>query len=480
MSRPARTTLRAKTSRLHRAAAALLAAGLVTTPAFAQTSSHEVDGRWEGALSILGTELAFSVTITTADGAVTGKMDIPSQGALGLDLIEVSYEASRLHFELQGGPGLAVWDGLHDGDTVEGEFTQAGMTGTFRIDRGEASEEVAEEPVPYRQEELSFENGDIHFKGTLTLPEGQGPFPAAVMITGSGPQDRDEMLVGFRPFRVIADHLTRLGVAVYRYDDRGVGGSSGNVATATTSDFADDVLAAVEMLAGHGEIDRDRIGLIGHSEGGVVAPLAATRSEDLAYIVLVAGTSVTGEEIIYEQAALIARAVGASEDDIEDQTRLQRRMFEALRNGEDLERFRADLEAGVREQLEAMTPEDRAAINDVEQFTNLRVNAQISQLETPWFRYFLTYDPADALRQTTIPVLALFGSLDLQVAPAQNRDPMAEALGSNPDVTIEVIEGANHLFQAAETGSPTEYETLEKAFIPGFLEIISDWILARM
>jgi len=462
-------------------AAIVLAAGVGGAPALivAQEAPDGIDGPWNGALTLLGTELAFAVTFTSDANAVEAKMDIPSQGAFDLTLIEVSYVADRVHFELQGGPGLAVWDGLRDGDVVEGEFTQGGAGGTFRMERGSAPEVAPQEPVPYREEELSFENGDIHFEGTLTLPEGAGPFPAAVMITGSGPQDRDETLVGFRLFRVIADHLTRLGIAVYRYDDRGVGGSSGNVATATTSDFADDVLAAVNMLTEHAEIDRGQIGLIGHSEGGVVAPLAATRSDALAFLVLIAGTSVTGEEILYEQAALIARAAGTSENDIADQRRLQQRLFDALKIGEDLDRFRADLAVAIREGIKNSSVEEQAAIDDEEAFVESRVDAQISQLETPWFRYFIAYDPSSALRRTTIPVLALFGDLDLQVAPAQNRGPMAEALGGNADVTIEVIAGANHLFQAAETGAPSEYAGLEKAFIPGFLEIISDWILVR-
>ena len=448
----------------------------------AASGTAGVEGYWTGALSILGTDLPFSVTFEMSDGVILATMDIPAQGAFDLPLTEVSYEDGRAHFELQAGIGLAVWDGAHAGDTIEGEFTQSGAAGTFSVERGmEGAEQPdePEEPVPYREEEIFFENGDLHFEGTLTLPEGEGPFPAAVMITGSGAQNRDEELVEFPVFRVIADHLTRRGIAVYRYDDRGIGGSTGNVALSTTSDFADDVLSAVARLSEHEDVDLTRIGLIGHSEGGVVAPLAVTRSESVAFMVLLAGTSVSGAEIIYEQAALIARAEGADEDAIADQRRLQRRMFDALSKGEDLDRFREELAEAFREEIESATPEKREDIADIDAFVASRVQQQITQLETPWFRYFLVYDPATALRQTTVPVLGLFGELDLQVAPGQNRGPMAEALSGNRDVTIEVISGANHLFQAAETGSPSEYATLEKAFVDGFLQTISDWILVR-
>ena len=462
--------------------AAVITAGFTLTVGGirAQSPTTGVEGRWGGALTILGTELPFSVTFEIPDGKLLAAMDIPAQGASNLPLTSVSYEDSRVHFELQAGIGLAVWDGIHEGDVIEGEFTQNGVLGTFRIEREDGAGTVEEpELLPYQQEEITFENGQFHFEGTLTLPHGPGPFPAVVMITGSGPQDRDEQLVGFRPFRIIADHLTRLEIAVYRYDDRGVGSSTGSVSEATSSDFADDVLAAATRISAHPRIDAARIGLIGHSEGGIVAPIAANRSSAISFAVLLAGTSVTGAEVIYEQAMLIARTASASEDDIAKQTQFQQRMFEALKRGEDLEQFRDEMAADFRQAIATAPPEQRAAISDVDEFIETRVNTEIAQIQTPWFRYFLSYDPAVALRKAEIPILALFGELDLQVSPAQNYEPMVEALSGNDDVTIEVIPGANHLFQAAVTGSPSEYATLDKSFIPGFLEKISDWILAR-
>ncbi len=475
--------------------AAVITTGLTITVGGvgAQSAKTGIEGRWGGALTIMGAELPFSVTFervgielrpfsVTEDSLSRPKatMDIPAQGAFDLPLTSFSYENSRVHFELQAGIGLAVWDGIHEGDVIEGEFTQNGALGTFRIERDDV-DEVEEEPelLPYQQEVVTFENGQFHFEGTLTLPHGPGPYPAVVMITGSGPQDRDEQIFGFRPFKIIADHLTRLKIAVYRYDDRGVGGSTGSVSEATSSDFADDVLAAVARVGADPRIDAARIGLIGHSEGGIVAPIAANRSKAISFAVLLAGTSVTGAEVIYEQAMLIARAANASEADIAEQTHFQQRMFEALSRGEDLEQFRDEMEADFRQALAMASPEEREAISDIDEFIETRVNAEIGRIQTPWFRYFLSYDPADALRQVKIPILALFGEMDLQVSPAQNYELMVEALSGNDDVTIELIPGANHLFQEAVTGSPNEYPTLDKSFIPGFLEKISDWILAR-
>ncbi len=453
-------------------------------PALAQDAEMPdagIAGRWNGSVALPGATLDFSVSFEDAGGELSALLDIPGQGAHDVPLSAVSYEDGMVHFELEAPIGLAVWEGERDGNSVEGRFTQgaveADFTMTLEVDDGGDSEPP--EQLPYEEEEVAFENGEIHLEGTLTIPEGAGPFPAVVMITGSGPQNRDEELLGFPVFRVIVDHLTRNGIATLRYDDRGVGGSTGNVSKSTTEDFATDVLAAVEVLVAHPAVDPDRIGLVGHSEGGVVAPLAATRSERVAFAVLMAGTSVTGAEIIYEQSAAIARAAGAAEGDIEWTTAFQRRLFAAIEADEELDPLRRELHEMIKAQTEALPEDQRAAIVDIDAYVQTQVSAQVDRVLTPWFRYFLSYDPAVALKEMDQPVLALFGDLDLQVLPSQNVDPMAESLQDHPDATIEVIPGANHLFQAATTGSPAEYGTLEPEFIEGFLDKISDWILER-
>jgi len=442
-----------------------------------------LEGDWQGAISVVGQTLPMSVHFTAGDDGLGATIDI--QGATGIALQGVSYEDAKLHMELAAGAGLAVFDGQHVGDSIGGAFVQAGITGTFFLKRGQAvpaAAAAAADPVPYAVEEVTFHNADITLTGTLTLPESGGPHPAAVMITGSGAQNRDEELFGFRPFYVIADHLTRQGVAVLRYDDRGVGGSTGSVAASTSEDFADDVLAAVAFLEQRSDIDSEKIGLIGHSEGGIVAPLAASKSDDVAFMVLVAGTSVTGEEVILEQGALIARAGGTPEDEIARNLEYQKRTFAAVRSGEGWDELTAEFASQLRATIAAMPDSERAAIADVDAYVNAQVQGQMTAARTPWFRYFLNYDPAVTLRAVDTPVLALFGELDLQVVPSQNLGPMEEAFraGNHPDYTIETLPRANHLFITATTGSPTEYATLPKEFVPEFLPLITDWILRRV
>ncbi len=462
----------------------ILAAGcVIDSPALAQEPDPEprgsIGGKWVGAVALPVGELPFSVIFEEADGVLSATMDIPAQGAMGLPLTAVSHVHGRVHFELDAPIGLAAWDGALEGDTIKGEFRQGVLTTTFSVSRADAGESEAEEPVPYGVEEVSFENGEIHLEGTLTLPEGTGPFPGVALITGSGPQDRDEVVSGFPVFRVLSDHLTRQGIAVLRYDDRGVGGSTGSTPGSTTADFAGDALAGLARLSAHPAVDPSRVGLVGHSEGAIVAAVAASRSGTVRFVVWLAGSTVPGTEVLYEQSAAIARASGVSEDRIERNTDFQRRLFAAVEAGEDLDAYREELGVALREGFHELTEEERGAISDVETWVQSQIDGQINRVETPWFRFFLTYDPVESLRGTRVPVLALFGGLDLQVVVDQNRPPLETALAANPDVTVEVFPRANHLFQAATTGSPSEYGLLEQHFVDGFLDRISNWILVR-
>lgn len=446
---------------------------------------QSIDGAWNGSLTIGPQTLRITVRFTTSETGLRATIDIPQQGATGVQLQNVSYDDSRVYMELPAGPGLAVFDGRQVGDSIGGAFTQAGLGGTFFLKRSSQAAAMPKEPpepLPYAEEEVTFHNAGITLAGTLTLPESGAPHPAVVMITGSGPQNRDEELFGFKPFHMIADHLTRNGIAVLRYDDRGVGGSTGSVSEATTEDFARDVLAAVDFLKNRSDIDPERIGLIGHSEGGIVAPLASSMSDDVAFMVLMAGTSVSGAEILIEQGALIMRASGATEADMEQQIAFQKRTFEAIRSGDGWDELAADLETRLRESIAEMPDSQRNAITDVDAYIDAQIQAQLTALQTPWLRYFLDYDPAVTLRTIDTPILALFGELDLQVPPAQNRGPLEQALrdGNHPDYTVRVLPRANHLFITATTGSPTEYATLEKVFVPEFLPLITEWILERV
>lgn len=471
------------------------------------SAQETIEGRWDGAIHVLGQELAVSVSFETTQGGLTATIDIPQQFARGLALTNVRFERPKVHFELQAHPGLAVFDGRLEDETISGDFAQAGVEGTFSLTRaaptdqaraggaGEAGEAQRAEGAGreestsavadrYREEEVTFDNdreGIVTLAGTLTLPLTGGPHPAVVMITGSGPQNRDEELFGFKPFKIIANHLTPNGVAVLRYDDRGVGGSTGNVAISTSQDFAGDVLAAVRFLRSRKDIDPDKIGLIGHSEGAIVAPLAAAFSKDVAFIVLLAGTAVIGEELLYAQIERLLRLSGATDEVIAARLDFQRRVFAALRTGEGWEAIEEELRVVSREQVESMPADQRDAIKDADAFVETRVKAQLAEIRTPWFRYFIDYDPVPALKEVKVPVLALFGELDVQVPPDVNRDPMERAFeaSGHQKYTILVLPGANHFFMAAKTGSPSEYPSLEKQFVPGFLDLLNDWILER-
>jgi len=313
--------------------------------------------------------------------------------------------------------------------------------------------------------------------GTLTTPGGPGPFPAVLLITGSGAQDRDESILGHRPFWVLADHLSRHGIAVLRVDDRGMGGSTGDGQTATSADFARDVLQGIAFLKGKTGIDPKRIGLLGHSEGAVIAPLAASQSSDVAFLVLLAGTGVPGEEIVLRQLELISRANGESEEKIAVAVSRQKRIFDALRTMKPAE-AEAEIRKIVTLSLQDMRPEEIRAMGGA----TLVTENGVQQVTSPWFRFFATFDPRTALRKLKKPpVLALNGEKDLQVAYQQNLPEIEKALreAGNRDVTTKSLPGLNHLFQPAATGSPAEYAQIEMTIAPSVLDLISDWIRTR-
>ena len=452
-------------------------------PAYSQQT---IDGPWSGVVYVMETELRFGVNFKTETDSIRGAIIIPEQSSKEISLIHIEFTPPKVYFELPSGPGLAVFSGKLEGDSIKGKFTQAGMEGTFVLSRGEIKTEPKEdvaEILPYKSEEVTFSNGDIKFGGTLTIPETKGKHPAVVMITGSGPQNRDEELFGFKSFKVIADYLTRNGIAVLRYDDRGVGESTGkSVMQYTTEDFAGDVLEAVKFLKSREDINSEQIGLIGHSEGGIVAPIAASKSKDIAFIVLMAGTGVKGIDVIKEQSKLIMEAEKTPEEDIKANDELMDMGYKIIESNGNLENLRPELEKEELRSYNDLSDETKNSIKDKDEYIKTMVDAQIKQFSSPWIKFFLTYDPAPALEKVKCPVLMLFGELDLQVPPAQNKAPMEKALqeGGNKDYMSVVFPKANHLFLSANTGSPNEYAKLPKEFIPDFLETIKDWITKRV
>ena len=282
-------------------------------------------------------------------------------------------------------------------------------------------------PFPYKEETVSYKNGEIKFEGTLTIPAGKGPFPSVLLITGSGPEDRNEEIFGHKPFLLISDYLTRAGIAVLRVDDRGVGGSTGRDTHPTTADFAQDAMKGVEFLRGRPEIDPKRIGLIGHSEGGFIAPMLASQSDEIAFVVMLAGTGVPGDEIIERQTDLIYRAGGMKGDSLKTILDNQRAIHELLKSGADSAKVRELLYKQTVSAMpgtnggQGLTPEQKTRVDAM-------VNQQVHVLTSPWFRYFLATDPRPFLRKVKVPVLALNGERDLQVDPKQNLPEVEKAL----------------------------------------------------
>lgn len=333
------------------------------------------------------------------------------------------------------------------------------------------------EPLPYTREKVTFPSvEDVQIAGTLTLPPTPGPHRAVVLISGSGANDRDETLLplaDFKPFALIADHLTRQGVAVLRYDDRGVGHSTGDHESATSADFADDAEAAVTYLGGRADIGP--VGLLGHSEGGLIAAMVAARNADVAFVVSMAGPAVIGHELIMVQQSRIIDAMGISGTYVDDQVALLARQLELVM-ADDIDGLRALLNDAVIEQLADMS-DVPAPFQSVEDFGQFLVQQEMDQAASVWFRFFLTHDPALDWAQVRVPVLGLFGDLDVQVDVDQNMPALEAALADNPDVTLISFPTANHLFQDAVTGSLDEYGELPPEFVPDFLPTISEWIV---
>ncbi len=485
---------------------ALLAAALATTPVLppaftlhAQTPAPAADsslaGRWEGSLALptgQSLRLVFNVARATG-GGWTATMDSPDQGAFGIPLDSVRVDGDSLSLRVPAISGGYTGTRGPDG-AITGTWTQGPGSLPLVLRRGTAPTENPRPqhptpPFPYATEDVRFLNATagIELAGTLTLPEGAGPFPAVALVSGSGPQDRDQTLFGHKTFLVLADHLTRAGIAVLRYDDRGVGQSGGDFGRATSIDFAGDAAAAVTFLTRHPSVNPRQVGLIGHSEGGLIAPLVATGAggaprADLAFTVLLAPPALSGEALLYLQGAAIARASGASDSVIGINRRVQERMFAIIRAEPDETRRQAAMRTLLEELASQMTPAERAAQGMQPGNEEAWIRAQVASVGTPWFRTFMLYDPRPTLEQLTTPVLALFGGLDLQVPADENRAALEAALAraGNTRATVTVVPGVNHLFQTARTGVPAEYGIIRETLAPTVLDTISAWIRAQV
>ena len=337
----------------------------------------------------------------------------------------------------------------------------------------------------YDSLDVTFPGGadGVTLAGTLTVPRGAGPHPGIVLLSGSGPQDRDESIppVLLKPFALIADALTRAGVAVLRFDDRGVVRSTGDFASATTADFTADGRAAVAFLRSRPEIDPTRVGALGHSEGGLEVASMAAADPSLAFVVAMGGPAVPGVDLLVAQTEAIARAAGTPEDEVARIGTNERTVLEAVRDGR-MDEAREDLATALGEAWDRLTPEQQQQAGARDSYVQANLATQSAALESPWVAAFLNSDPGADWRQVSVPVLALFGGKDVQVPAEQNAPALATALSTDARslATIEILPDANHLFQRATTGSPAEYASLEPMFTPDFLPTLVEWVTARV
>jgi pimeloyl-ACP methyl ester carboxylesterase len=433
----------------------------------------DIDGMWLGTLDAGAVKLRLVLKIVNGPDGLGASLQSPDQGPQWMPVTSVTRNGGSLTFEIKS-LGV-VFEGKIGADlnSVEGTFTQGGRPLPLALKRVKDQAELETrhpqnpvKPYPYHEEEVTYANkaaGNM-LAGTVTIPAGKGPFPAVLLISGSGPNDRDETVFGHKPFLVLSDYLTRKGILVLRADKRGIGKSTGDLIKATTADFATDAEAGVAYLKTRAEVDPHRIGLIGHSEGGTVAPMVAAGDPGVRFIVLMAGPGVPGDQIIVEQGRLIEEAAGETKEKAAQDADRQRAIFALV----ETEKDDAVLEKELREKLAGRVPDGQ-------------IDVAIQQVTSPWMRYTLTYDPATALRKVACPVLALNGEKDLQVSSAQNLPAIRKALeeGGNKHAEIDEMPGLNHLFQTAKTGSPTEYAQSEETISPVALDKIAGWILKQ-
>lgn len=454
----------------------VLAMLLTTFNCFAQ----DITGQWNGVLKVQGVQLRVVFNVSKTENGFTSTMDSPDQGANGIPVTKTSFENPNIKFEVANA-GI-VYDGVLKENEIEGTFKQGGQQFPMSLSRKPIEKQTVKrpqepvQPYPYYSEEVSFQNSaaNISLAGTLTLPAKEGNYPAVILISGSGPQNRNEELLGHKPFLIIADYLTRNGIAVLRYDDRGTAKSTGDFKTATSADFATDVKAAVAYLKTRKEINAKKIGLVGHSEGGLIAPMVAADSKEVAFIVLLAGPGMQGAPLLLLQEELIARASGASENDIKKSAKTSKKIFDLAITSSNTEQLKTTITSIINETIKNDTSVHLPEGVKQEEF----VAKQVDQLTNPWMLYFLKYDPAPALQKVKCAVLAINGEKDLQVPAKENLSAIKNALekGGNKKTTIKELPGLNHLLQECKTGSPEEYAAIEQTCSPAALDEIGKWI----
>jgi uncharacterized protein len=454
---------------------------MLNTSLLAQQTT--ISGSWKGTLEVPGDKLTLVVNITAQDGTYKSTLDSPDQMAFDIPVEKTTFDGKQLILELP--PMAANFSGEIQADgSIAGNWVQAGMRFPLVLSRTEKQSNKPirpQEPLPpfpYATEEVVIDNttAGVQLAGTLTIPRGKGPHPAVVLVSGSGPQNRDEEIAGHKPFLVLADFLTRNGIATLRYDDRGFAGSTGDFAASTSVDFKEDARFAFDFLRSQKRISKKKCGVIGHSEGGMIAQMLAADSKDVAFIVLLAAPGVAIPELMLKQAQLIGEAQGASPMELQITNETNQAVFDILQKEKDLEKARTAVANEMGKMAEKLSGDNPQRKQMLEQ----QLMASTESVLTPWFLFFINYKPADYLSKIKCPVLALNGEKDTQVEARSNIDAIKTIISKNGNkkVTSHILPDLNHLFQTAETGAPGEYAKIEETFAPSAMQLIVDWLKA--
>lgn len=442
----------------------------------------DLSGSWVGKLKLPnGIQLTIVFNLQKTGDEYSATLDSPDQGAKGIPCGKVKVENDSIGIDVPAIVGNYAGKINYSDKKVSGYWNQAGSSFELNLEytKKVAAPKRPQEPKPpflYNVEEVRFRNekDNITLAGTLTYPKENKKYPAVVMITGSGAQNRDEEIFNHKPFLVIADHLTKNGFAVLRFDDRGFGESEGNHSLATTMDFAEDVRAAVNFLKTRDEIDKHKIGLIGHSEGGMIAPIVASSSDDIAFIILMAAPGIPGDSILYLQTELIYKAEGQSTEKIQQILKGLREVYAILKSDEEETSLREKLKIKFQELFNQLTDEEKKQYGNPETYMEMEIRMVMS----PWFRYFLKFNPIEYLVKVKCPVLAINGEKDLQVPPKENLSAIEGALkrSGNKKFLIKELPGLNHLFQTSQYGTIGEYGVIEETISPDALKVITEWL----
>lgn len=445
--------------------------------------SQDISGDWSGTAKRGDKEITFVFNIEQENSTYSTTMSVPTFRISGIKPSATTFTNGTL---IVDGSNVGMnYEGVlnNKAQQFEGTYKEGGIEMILNLKKGAVKTEDLrrpQEPVkpyPYYNEEVVFENTEakITLAGTLTLPNKNGKFPVVILISGSGPQDRDESFMGHKPFLVLSDYLTKQGIGVLRFDDRGHGESTGDFGNATTEDFSKDALSAITYLRTRNDVDIKNIGLIGHSEGGIIAPLVANNSKDVAFMVLLASTGISGTELSVMQSKTLRQFPVKDEVAYEKNTR--KAIAIVTSNKSDLE-----IKNELTTHYNTFTRPILTSLNVPEEKINLFIESQLKRSLKPWSRYFLQYNPADEIEKLQMPVLSLNGTKDTQVNAKINQEGIRKALikGNNQDYKIVELENLNHFFQECKTGKMDEYRKIEQTFSPTALKEISNWILKRI